>query len=253
MSEIQIPVVNASNLYINGLMCAYNTNNKLTVTSGRARNSTDVTDIILQEDVVISTLVLGQVNGLDAGPIAVESTYAVHVIKDSSEYNATGALLSLSATAPQLPYGYDSFRLVGYVYIDASSNITLFYQLGSSNVRRFIFDAAMQTPIENEGSDTFVDFSFGNQLPFLGDGKRMLALLQATFTCSVSQHGAFFGELSSNYGFGQNYFIMPSEGEMSTQIEVIVTGSVDAMWMQWKTSNASDELTVTISGYELTV
>jgi hypothetical protein len=77
--------------------------------------------------------------------------------------------------------------------------------------------------------------------------------LQATFTCSVAQHGAFFGEFSSNYGFGQNYFIMPSEGEMSTQIEVIVTGSVDAMWMQWKTSNASDELTVTISGYELTV
>ena len=57
------------------------------------------------------------------------------VIGDTTGVNATDALLSLSATAPTLPAGYDVFRRLGWLRNDSSSNIRMFLQTGTGRTR----------------------------------------------------------------------------------------------------------------------
>lgn len=84
--------------------------NDVVIKSGlRCRNSTDTTNISVTSDLTVAADGTGA-NGLDTGAIANATTYHLFVISDSSGANSTAGLLSLSATAPTLPSGYDKFR-----------------------------------------------------------------------------------------------------------------------------------------------
>lgn len=81
-------------------------------------------------------------NGLDTGTFAVSKVYAIHVVADPVTQQANGLLVSLSATAPLLPFGYSAFALVGYLVSDSSADILLgFWTAGNSATREFFFDA----------------------------------------------------------------------------------------------------------------
>lgn len=60
-------------------------------------------------------------NGLDTGTIAASTCYYVFVIWNSGS-NTTAGLVSLSATAPTLPAGYDYFARVGAIITDGTAN-----------------------------------------------------------------------------------------------------------------------------------
>jgi len=77
--------------------------------------------------------------GLDTGSEASDTWYAVFVIADSSEVNSPDVLLSLSATAPTMPGGYDVFRRLGWVRNNASSDIIPFFQSAVGGYRRIIY------------------------------------------------------------------------------------------------------------------
>ncbi len=95
--------------------------------------------------------------GLDTGSEAASTWYAVHVIGDTSRVNATDVMLSLSATAPTLPAGYDVFRRVGWVRNDGSSNLIDFIQFGSDQHRRIKYvDAVSNRQVLTAGSATAV-------------------------------------------------------------------------------------------------
>jgi hypothetical protein len=71
---------------------------------------------------LVSSAVNG-VNGLDTGTIAASTQYAVYLIDDSRGYNQTAAVLSLTSNAfPIMPFGYDSYRLIGFIATDGSSH-----------------------------------------------------------------------------------------------------------------------------------
>jgi hypothetical protein len=59
-------------------------------------------------------------NGLDAGTVAADTWYAVHVIYNPTT-NTTAALLSLSSSAPTLPSGYTHYLRVGWVLTDSTN------------------------------------------------------------------------------------------------------------------------------------
>lgn len=141
--SVNKPIVNAGQKYINGLKLAFASTTTITVAAGAARNSTNVNDITLASAVTIDAAVTG-LNGLDTGALANNTFYAVHLIGDSTSNNASGAMLSTSATAPNLPYGYDMFRRIGYVLTSGAAAILDFVQIGESSDRWMWYDVAIQ-------------------------------------------------------------------------------------------------------------
>lgn len=130
-------------LYLTGLQLSSNAPTGATaiiVAPGAARDSTNSIDMVVglqnyfgidnpalqninyQPGLLVNSLVNG-VNGLDTGAIAASTQYAVYLIGDSRNYNNTAAVLSLTSnTAPILPSGYDSYRLIGFWATDGSKN-----------------------------------------------------------------------------------------------------------------------------------
>ncbi len=106
-------------------------------------------------------------NGLDADSEAADTWYAVHLIGDSTEANATAGLLSLSATAPTLPSGYDKSRRIGWVRNNNSSNIISFIQIGSGSDRKIFYDeSAGNTQVLSSGTaTTFEDVDCSSLIP----------------------------------------------------------------------------------------
>lgn len=130
-------------LYIQGLQLSAATPTGATVIAvapGAARDSTNSIDMVVglqnyfgidnpavqflnyQPGLFINSAVNG-VNGLDTGASAASTQYAVYLIGDSRNYNNTAAVLSLTSnTAPLLPSGYDSYRLIGFWATDSSKH-----------------------------------------------------------------------------------------------------------------------------------
>jgi len=165
------PMVNAGSLYMNGLGIAPGaTTLKVALQAGACRDSTNQEDIVLGSAVSINFGVVGA-NGIDTGAIGASTMYHVYVIGSSlsadPETNVStqvstiggtslngiiltqttvatpsatvtnnvqpAGLISLSATAPLLPTGYDMFRRVGSVLSTAGSVVAPFWQANSGN------------------------------------------------------------------------------------------------------------------------
>jgi hypothetical protein len=127
-------------LYTQGLQLSAASTTVIAVAPGAARDSTNSIDMVVglqdyfgidhpavqfngyQAGLFVNSAVNG-VNGLDTGTIAASTQYAVYLIGDSRNYNVTAAVLSLTSnTAPLLPSGYDSYRLIGFWATDGSSH-----------------------------------------------------------------------------------------------------------------------------------
>lgn len=164
-----IPVENQPFLYINGLVVsndATTPNTKIDLAAGSARDSNDVMDIILLSGVVINAAANGAINRLDAGSLAASKVYAVYVIGDSSNKHQPAGLLSLASnSAPTLPFGYDSYRKVGYAVTDSSVHFLKAYISGNNNARRFTYDAPIATSVTAGTSATYAAIDLSTFVP----------------------------------------------------------------------------------------
>ena len=127
-------------LYLSGLSISPASTTLLSVAPGAARDSNNVIDMVVglqnyvgidnpalqfqnyQAGLLINSATTG-LNALDTGTIAASTQYAIYLIGDSRNYNTTGAVLSLTSnSAPIMPAGYDSYRLIGFIETDGSSH-----------------------------------------------------------------------------------------------------------------------------------
>jgi hypothetical protein len=141
---INIPIVRNPVAYINGLTADWLSNTTLTLNTGACSDSENVIDMVVDTAITIDTAVVGA-NGIDTGALGVSLFYYVFVIGSSSNYGPPQALLSLSPTAPIMPYGYDCFRMVDIKVTDGSSHFLLSYTNGQYGNREFIYDAPLTT------------------------------------------------------------------------------------------------------------
>jgi len=121
---------------VNGLKMSWVSVNSISIGVGGTRDSTNVYTMTVPSLLTVDITSSG-VNGLDTGSEATDTWYAVHVIGDTTEVVSPVGLLSLSATAPTLPSGYNVFRRVGWVKNDPSSNILRFTQVGLDRTRMY--------------------------------------------------------------------------------------------------------------------
>lgn len=148
---ITLPVLNISGLIVSNNATTPNT--KLDISAGTARDVNNIMDITLGASnpnlegstvtapITINTAVIGA-NGIDASTLGASKVYAVYIIADSRYYQPVAGLLSLASNStPTMPFGYDSYRLIGYAVTDGSSHFLLMYISGSGNSRVFTYDA----------------------------------------------------------------------------------------------------------------
>lgn len=177
MSQLD-PIVNQPALYMNGLLLsndATTPHTKLDVAAGICRDSNNVIDINLgnylglsgigtANSATVINFAVNGANGLDTGTFAASTGYYIFAIADSSEKHVPAALASLSATAPTLPFGYDSLRLLGWVLSDGSIFLLPFYASGSGSSKYFQWDAPIAVTVTSSGtSSTYsaMDLSVG--------------------------------------------------------------------------------------------
>jgi hypothetical protein len=130
--------VNAPFIYISGCTHSAIDATSFLISAGKCRNYTDEMDIIVPSNLTVSTGKRGA-NGLDKGTIGNNAWYYSFVIADSSGFNDPVGLCSLSSTAPFLPAGYDTWRLVGVFKTNGSAQILACHHFGDGNYRRYYY------------------------------------------------------------------------------------------------------------------
>lgn len=239
---IPTPVVNAPNLYINGLGLTYLTATTFSVAAGRARNSTDVNDIISTTALTLNTAERGA-NGLDQGSMANNTFYAVFIVADSYLNNSPCVLISTSATAPLLPYGYDMFRRIGYVLTNGSAQILDFTQRGSDSDRNMWYADAIATNITAGAATSFATVTASAGAPPLAKQLFVKAVLTAD---AGATRTAALRETSSGSTAGQVFMSSPASTVTTASLVCPcgTSGEIDYL-----VSNASAALALSVSGY----
>jgi hypothetical protein len=149
MTALQ-PIYNLPIQYKQGGKITVASNTTLSISSLLTRSMADDLDINIGDyfgaatATVLDTAIVG-FNGIDTGVLQASKVYAVHAIADEAGYNPAGFLLSLSATAPQLPNGkfpsgYNSFVRVGWAVTDATVHFTPLTISGLGSTVKYTYD-----------------------------------------------------------------------------------------------------------------
>lgn len=151
------PIYSLPFLYASGLTISVASNTTLSISAGQCRDSNDIMDIVIGSapldggtttaPVTLNTAVVGA-NGIDTGILVASKVYAVYAIGDSRYYQLPATLLSLASNSvPTMPFGYDSYRLIGYAVTDGSVHFLPAYISGNGNSRLFTYDAPQATAV----------------------------------------------------------------------------------------------------------
>lgn len=241
---INIPVVNAANLYVDDLVVSWASVTTLAVTSGAARDSTNVNDIILADAVTINAAVNG-INGLDSGALAVSTMYAIHAVGDSSQNNDAGCMLSLSATAPVLPAGYDMFRRIGWVLTNGAAQLLQFYMCGNDKVRTIYYDATI-SELAGGAATGYTEVNLASSVPVTAS----LGIFDLLYTPAAATNIVQFQPFASLAGNGTVRFGCGVAGGQVGTVQVPVTpngSNQAAIW--YATTAGGDSVTLSTLGY----
>jgi len=166
---INIPITNAGLLYITGMSLSFVDGTTVAVSAGQCRDHTNVNDILTTASANINVATPGIINSLDTGTLAPNKLYYVWAVADSSKFQPTGFLISLSMTQPTLPFGYDMFRRIGAVLTNATAapntNVLKFYQTGDDALRTMWYDVAYATDITTGSSATYAPVNITVSVP----------------------------------------------------------------------------------------
>lgn len=155
--------------YMNGFLYQYTlgSNSKITVYPGSCRDGNNVMDIISNDNITCDISKNGR-NGLDVGAPILSNTYGLCVIADSSGTNPVASIAydQSSSFEPYLPSGYDSYRLIGYFYVNNLKKIQPFNVIfGNSCDRKINFSSPVLVVSSDEITSEPIDFSLSNFIP----------------------------------------------------------------------------------------
>ena len=236
------PIYTPFSPFLSGLGIAFASGTTITVAAGVASDVTVTNEISLAAPVTINAAANGA-NGLDTGALADNAFYAVFVVGDSTDHNATCGLISLSAASPVLPSGYDMFRRIGYVLTSGAAAILDFSQRGSSADRGMWYAAAIATNITAGASATFAAVTASASVPASSSEIYLKAVLTAD---AGATRTAAFRAHSSSSAAGQAFTWAPA----STVSTVSVTCPCDASGaIDYLVSNAAAAIAISTSGY----
>lgn len=236
-----VKVKNDGMLYVNGLNMTYVTATTFTVGIGQARNSTNVNDIVVDAAVTVDTALQGA-GGLDQGSLAASTFYAVYALGDSTLFNDASAVISLSATEPLMPAGYDMFRRVGFILTDGSENILPFDQTGNGSEKNMMYRTLI-SELSGGAQTTFTDVDLATSVPAM--------LTDVYLMASITPNSAGNQVKLRKNGSASTNGNVQLSGVVAAAAQVApVTVQCDAnAVIEYLVSNGSDAATLLVAGY----
>lgn len=244
------PIALQGALYINNLKLAYGSATTLTLGTGQAKDSSNTFDMFLNTGVTINAATTG-LNGLDTGALGNNKTYYIYLIADAAGYNVTGALMSLSATAPQLPNGanssgYSLLRLVGTWLTDGSGNLMKGYYSGNGNLRTFWYDTCVSV-LSGGTATTLTAIDLVNAVPAIDNTP---VLLNVSYTPATAGDYVSIAPVGSTATVLPNISSVVAAKAQTAQLKVISKLSTTAKIL-YINSAASGATTVLVASYDL--
>lgn len=245
--------------YMNGLQIsndATTPNTLLDIGAGVTIDSTDTFQMINNGTIVINAATNG-LNGLDTGTLAASKVYAVLLISDPVDLKPIGAMISLSATAPLMPFSYSAFKVIGYVATDASAHFLLgYWTAGEGNSRRvFMYDAPQATAVTAGSSTTYANVDLTKWVPLPPAGGNRPVWIATNYAPNAAadtlklQPGNATGDaititaavVAGTAHVTRNDFLMAQTVAIST---------VPSPTINYKVSSGSDAVAINVAGYE---
>ncbi len=248
------PVITLPVLNINGFIVSNNTttpNTKLDISAGTARDINNVMDITLgASNANLEGITTTAPLTLNAAIVGASKVYAVYAIADSRYYNATASLLSLaSSSTPTMPFGYDSYRIIGYAVTDSSSHFLLMQITGTGNTRLYRYDAPIATAI-TAGNAT--SYTAVNLLAFVPNVNNLPVALNFAFTPGAAsrtlkfQPGNAVGDAITITG--QVTSVVVSD-QVTVLAQPTVISTVSTPTINYKVANSGDAVAVNVAGF----
>lgn len=250
------PVYNLPFLYVNGLTASVASTTTLSVASGQCRDSSDSIDIVIggtpfsgpstTAPVTLNAATNGA-NGLDTGSLAASSVYAIYAIGDSRYYEAPAVLLSLASnSAPLMPFGYDSNRLIGYAFTDGSSHFLAGYVSGNNNTRLFTYDAPRATAITAGNATSYTAIDLSALVPPVDNTP---VTIFSALTPASAGNGVFL------QGFDSTGDAVVNRGQVTAVVlnsynTVLAQLDTAAPKIKYKVSNGSDAVAINVCGFQ---
>lgn len=236
--------------YANGLTISNNAttpNTLLDIASGNILDSTGQFQLNLPASVTINAAASG-LNGLDTGSFAASSVYAVYLVADPVTQQPSGCMLSLSLTAPLMPFGYSAFALVGYATSDASVHFLKGYWKGvNSNRRLFMYDAPQATAVTAGAATTSTPVSLAALVPAVPNEPIWLAIdatpSAASRTVSITG-GNQTGISAKLTGQVSTVHVTANIYVMSQLVAGVPT--INYLW----SAGGGDAVSISVAGYE---
>ncbi len=202
---------------------------------------------ISTDEVLSPSIVINGLGGLDTGTVAASTVYAVHLVADPVTQQETGAMFSLSSTAPLLPFGYSAFALIGYVVTDGTADILLGSWTGGNDTRRtFVFDAPIATAVTAGNATSYTAVSLAAFVPAVQDTPVSIAY---AFT-----PGAASRVFNMTPGNGTGNAVTVT-GQVTA---VVVSGNVEVFSkvtsavpeIDYKVTNSGDAVAINVAGFD---
>ena len=149
---------------------------KLDIGVGTILDSTATFQLTNSATIVIDATQNG-LNGLDTGSLQASKVYCVYLVADPVTLQTTGAMISLSYTAPLLPFGYSAFSLIGYVTTDAAVHFLKgYWTVGNGSSHLFMYDAPQASPITAGGATSATAVVLTTLVPVVNNSPTWLAI-----------------------------------------------------------------------------
>ncbi len=235
--------------YANGLGISNNAttpNTKLDVAVGTILDSTGTFQLTLSTAVTINTGAVG-LNGLDTGVLLASKVYAVHLVCDPVTQQVSGAMASLSATAPTLPFGYSAFALIGYIVTDSSVHFLKgYWTAGNSTSRLFMYDAPQATAITAGAATSYTAIDLVALVPTVDNLPVWIASAftpgAASRTLKLQPTGAVGDAITIT---GQVTSVIVTSNSL-----VLAKISASKPEVSYVVSNAGDAAAINVAGYQ---
>lgn len=254
------PVYSLPHLYISGAKISVASTTLLALAPGAVRDVNNVIDmqignpnlenITYPAPLFINSALLGA-NGVDQGTIAASSTYSIYVIGDSRYYLPTAGIISLTSNAfPLLPFGYDSYRLLGFILTDSSSHFLAANLINTYTYQNYY----LQPPVSVLSGGTATSFTAINLSSAIPTGMVLypIAFLTVNYTPALAGNTVQFRQTGSSATSGLITITGIAAGVSQTnQIQIITGNNGTVPEIDYKVTS-SDSVSVLVSGYSAT-
>jgi hypothetical protein len=256
------PIYSLPYLYKYGLTIsndATTPNTVLDISSGQCRDQNDVIDItvgspnvenFLEPAALTINAAINGAGGLDTGALAQATMYAIYIIADSRYYQQTAAIATLASNSvPLLPFGYDSYRLIGYwSTVSNAADWTLGYYTGLYGDLQFTYAIPQATAVTAGNSTFYVNVALTNIVP----PAVALGEFYCVFTPAVAGHQALlrpFAATAVGTGLTGQVATVRTSGTICT----VITLDAGAPVIQYEVTASGDALAINVFGFSVSV